>query len=119
MSIPWILETVEDPFENDNVLYSLEYLKKNFSVSSLGESKGFLITTDTSYLIIYFAVMEFYCSDEKEILLNCIFHGSGPSGNLRECRHIYWGEEGYTFYPNGILITEAFKKLSEYYDHLS
>jgi hypothetical protein len=26
--------------------------------------------------------------------------GEGILGNLRECRHTYWGDEGYLFYPS-------------------
>lgn len=50
---------------------------------------------------------------------NRVFHGSGPSGSLRELRHTYWGEpdnSGYIFYPNGKLIAAAFEALKEWFD---
>lgn len=48
-----------------------------------------------------------------------VFHGSGPSGALRELRHTCWGEKdngGYIFYPNGKLIADAFAKLERWFD---
>jgi hypothetical protein len=54
--------------------------------------------------------------------VGCVFWGDGPSGNLRECRHTFWGEEdngGYIFYPSGLLIAAAFKRLSEFFDDMA
>lgn len=48
-----------------------------------------------------------------------VFHGSGPSGALRELRHTFWGESensGYIFYPSAKLITDAFKQLQRWFD---
>lgn len=44
------------------------------------------------------------------------FCGEGPSGNLRELRHTYWGKDGYIFYVNAELITSAFAALREWFD---
>jgi len=48
--------------------------------------------------------------------MSVVFHGSGPSGALRELRHTYWGENGYIFYPHGALIASAFAALKEWFD---
>lgn len=53
---------------------------------------------------------------ERHILL---FHGSGPSGSLRECRHTYWGEvdnAGYIHYPNFATIESALRELRRWFD---
>ncbi len=69
-----------------------------------------------------FAVMDFYSEEYKTKITDytCLFHGEGPSGSLRECRHTYWGErgDGYIFYPNGKVIADAFVKLSAFYDEM-
>jgi hypothetical protein len=46
------------------------------------------------------------------------FRGSGPSGSLRECRHIWWGErpDGYTHCLNFALVEAAFRELRRWYD---
>jgi hypothetical protein len=48
--------------------------------------------------------------------LQVVFHGSGPSGALRELRHTHWGEGGYVFYPNAKLIAAAFAALTRWFD---
>lgn len=48
--------------------------------------------------------------------MSVVFHGNGPSGALRELRHTYWGENGYIFYPHGVLIASAFEALREWFD---
>lgn len=45
-----------------------------------------------------------------------VFHGSGPSGGLRECRHIWWGDDGYTYYLNFALVEQAFAALRRWFD---
>lgn len=49
----------------------------------------------------------------------CIFHGDGVAGSLRECRHTRWGVDGsggYIFNPPGPLIAAAFMRLAEFFD---
>lgn len=69
---------------------------------------------------IRFAVLEFATSDTDDAneFDHLLFYGEGPGGALRECRHTYWGEDGYIFYPNGVLISAAFRELSEFFDEL-
>lgn len=48
-----------------------------------------------------------------------VFHGSGPSGALRELWHTTWGEDdtpGYLHSPSAKLITEAFHQLRRWFD---
>ncbi len=57
-------------------------------------------------------------SDNSNTLVDVIFHGEGPTGSLRECRHIWWGQcgDGYTFYLPGQAVISALKELGKYYD---
>lgn len=45
-----------------------------------------------------------------------LFHGSGVSGALRECRHTYWGEDGYVHYLNFAVVEAAFRELRRWFD---
>ena len=45
-----------------------------------------------------------------------VFHGEGFAGALRECRHTWWGDEGYVFYPSPELLASAFAALTEWFD---
>lgn len=44
-----------------------------------------------------------------------VFHGEGYAG-LRECRHTWWGEDGYLYYPDPELISAAFVELRQWFD---
>jgi hypothetical protein len=98
-------------------------VKERFRVEDL--PKGFFVFDDKD-LWVKFAVLEYiggFIDNDGETLTEgkCIFYGEGPSGNLRECRHTYWGEDdsgGYIFYPHGQLIIAAFKRLSEFFDDM-
>ncbi len=63
---------------------------------------------------------ESYVTDQYEprtpAYYSVLFHGDGPSGSLRELRHTTWGESGYIYYPNGLLISDAFKHLARWFD---
>lgn len=48
--------------------------------------------------------------------MEVLFHGSGPSGSLRELRHTNWGEDGYIFDPDMSIIGAAFTALGEWFD---
>lgn len=67
---------------------------------------------------VSFVVFEFHSSDAdgKNKRLARVFHGSGPSGSLRELRHTHWGDDGYVFYPSAKTIAEAFAHLAKWFD---
>lgn len=72
-------------------------------------------------LFVQFAVFEFSSSPYHDAEVantqySLLFYGEGPSSSLRECRHTWWGEEGYVFYPDAALITDALEKLKKWFD---
>ncbi len=84
---------------------------------------GYIVLDDAD-LWVRFAILEFVTEYDSEdgrrvTEATCLFYGEGPSGNLRECRHTYWGDDsGYIFYPSGLLITAAFRRLSDFFDDM-
>lgn len=109
--------------ENGDVVYPLDKARAKYVVREIVPDCWLVLdhlpTDDNIWL--HFAVLDFNRSDGdgKNVLADCIFHGEGPVGNLRECRHTYWGENGYVFYPNGKRIAAAFKALAEFYDDMA
>ena len=65
-----------------------------------------------------FCFLEFmsYHSEKEKYEVDIIMHGCGPINGLNECRHTYWGKEGYMFYPNKKYIETALNWLKKYYD---
>lgn len=120
--IDW-LDSVENRINaDDQPLYPLDLAKAKYDVRELIPDTGWLVifhdTSGGSWL--RFAVLRFAVSEVggRDIQTAIVFHGEGPSGSLRECRHTYWGEDGYLFYPDGPVIVAALKALSEFYDDL-
>lgn len=108
---------------NDHTFSYLK-LKEKFELEKLDcPGDAWLVTyfKDSDQFWLDFAVMEFSSQicGEDEIELTVLFHGCGPTNGLQECRHTYWGREGYIFYPNGPTIAAAFKALSKYYDDMA
>lgn len=105
--------------------YALDELRKKFDVREL--PGGWLVLKHDSTFgnWMQFTVLQFATSnsDGSNEFGSIVFYGDGPGGkpdeSLRECRHTYWGEDGYIFYPNGKLISSAFAALSEFYDELA
>jgi hypothetical protein len=77
---------------------------------------AWLLVRDVDGLTKHFAVFEFLAKSDDTTEHIMIFHGTGPSGGLRECRHIYWGEGGYTFCLRFALVEAAFRELRRWYD---
>lgn len=87
----------------------------------LGTNAWLLVKTDGIH--VKFGVFTFHdgpatvggrvVDPERHLLL---FHGEGPSGALRECRHTWWGENGYVHYPHFATIEAAFRELRRWFD---
>lgn len=113
MKIDWLESFLND---KDEIVYSLDKIPVAYEIREI--TNGWVVLNWHDETWLKFAVLEFNHSDGdgSNTVTTPVFHGEGPSGSLRECRHTYWGYDGYIFYPNGQLITEAFKVLSEFYD---
>lgn len=103
MKIDWLESFLND---KDEIVYSLDKIPVAYEIREI--TNGWVVLNWHDETWLKFAVLE---SDGSSV-----FHGEGPSGSLRECRHTYWGYDGYIFYPNARLITDAFRVLSEFYD---
>lgn len=116
MSCTWL-----DPVNKDdnNIYYSLDNIKTKHEVRNLDDhDSGYLVLDNKEEDWLRFAVLEFVSSkyDGTDVKVNMVFHGDGPSNNLRELRHTWWGNEGYLFYPNFKTIKSALDMLLEFYD---
>ncbi len=104
--------------ERDHFVYRVGEIPTTNEIRRL--PGGWLVLNHDGAPWLKFAVLEFFSSapDRSDEQVTCLFHGEGPSGSLRECRHTWWGEngDGYCFYPNGPLITAALKELSTFFD---
>jgi hypothetical protein len=73
--------------------------------------------------IVEFAALEFFTSPINRVgleglLCTVLVHGSGPSMSpeFRECRHTYWGDDGYIYYLNAKHIRAVLDWLERHFD---
>lgn len=106
---------------NDNIYFLDDFQASELQVEQLNDNlwvvHNYKVNKD-NYCWLEFAFFEFNSSDGdgSNIELTMMMNGNGPVGSLKECRHTYWGKEGYMFYPNRTHINAALKWLSAYYD---
>jgi hypothetical protein len=69
---------------------------------------------DEHKLHVTWALLESVGADRYQL----VAHGAGPSGNLREPRHTFFGHEadGYVFYVRPKLLAWGFKILERWFD---
>lgn len=112
-------------FGQDNcndLLYKLDTLKENFQYEELIPESLWVMHNNNpdkdGYCSLDFAFFDFNSSDGdgSNVELNMIMYGWGPTGTLKECRHTYWGKDGYIFYPNKKKIEIILNWLSVYFD---
>jgi hypothetical protein len=116
------LKTYESDWKiNDScTMYDLEKLQLAYEMIPLNDSSWMLWDKDKDpgSIKVKFALFR-RCSsdmDGKNITLTLCMHGYGFLGGLNECRHTYWGEDGYIFYPNAKDIKAALDFLSQHFD---
>lgn len=109
----------EGPDHNGDDLFDLDAQTAVERVS-LADGDGWLLVNIRDELHIDFAVFDFAQGDANSggVRYHLLFRGCGPSGNLRECRHIYWrpAEDGYVFYAPFQVIIDAFTALRRWFD---
>jgi hypothetical protein len=125
-SPPWLV-SAKNPKYQENC-YNGHYIVEKITTPLVIEllPGGLIVIDQTNMLSVKFAVLtpvSGYVNDAGEVFTeaNCLMWGEGPSENLRECRHTYWGDEensGYIFYPSGPLITAVFERLSAFFDDM-
>ncbi len=102
--------------------YSLDRIQKAHTVISIGSDAWVILREETGTL--YFAVARFISSDSDglDVSVEVFWHGWGcgslNGSGLRECRHSYFGDDGYVFYIDGRIMSQAFKVLSTYFDEM-
>lgn len=111
----WLEKEIELSNTKDP-LFSLDKVKEKYTIKSINNNCWLVLNFIEEHWL-KFAILEFYSSkvDETDIKTIVLFHGEGSTG-LRECRHTWWGKEGYIFYPNGKNIAESLMALSEFFD---
>lgn len=108
------------------VVYPLEEARAKYEVQEICDNTWawLVLNWAPDRLLLKFAVLELYEAfldgEKKEVTLTTlVFYGEGPVGNLRECRHTWWGDDdGYLSFPSGRVIMAAFEALAEYYDEM-
>jgi hypothetical protein len=108
--------------DHTQAIYSLDEIKEKATEVIKLPSGGWLALykQDDGHEWYHYGLFQFAGAEsdgDKNTMVEKIFIGQGPSGNLREMRHTYFGEkDGYIFYLPMKMIREAFDVLSKYYD---
>jgi hypothetical protein len=115
-----VLDHNEDPMYADEEVRCKATTVIDLRVIDCGRPGGLLCVLEND-IHVSFVVLSFAEStvEGAQTMWHRVFHGSGPSGALRELRHTFWGDPnnaGYIFYPNAKLITEAFHHLNRWFD---
>lgn len=82
----------------------------------LGHDAVLLIQISDTFWV-RFAVLEWHYTGDEGPRHTMLFHGEGTAApNLRECRHVWWGEDGYTFHPPFDVVETALRHLRRWFD---
>ncbi len=104
----------KDPFGSDYDVYRVGDQGADELIDLGGQAVLAVKVTDG--LHVDFAVFDWLTTDGADHNHIMLFHGSGPSGALRECRHIYWGESGYVHFMNFAVVEAALRELRRWFD---
>jgi hypothetical protein len=115
--IEW-LTSVSDPLHPGETFYPASSLT-GFELVDLPNEGKLVLSWDKERFILKFTVLQWAMGSENgDAFYSCIFHGTGPTSRLRECRHTWWGDDGYVFYPDGNIIAAAFLELGKHFDQM-
>lgn len=108
--VPCIIEEGKDP------IYDFRYMKKHFTEIDLDTKDNTNLFVLVEDLKVSWALVRFHSSWDEEEWCSLIWSGCGLAGYLRECRHSYFGEEGYLFYAPLDAIANTATYLRKYFD---
>lgn len=104
---------------DDNV-YSLAAIRDRPGVVCKQVTKQCWLLTrlEENGVTLHFVAVEWYTESGGDTHVTALFGGNGPSGNLRELRHTYWGRDGdgYCFYLDVDNAVAALSALKEHFD---
>lgn len=113
----------KDTNELGDSLYALsEIRQQSTELINVHPAHWLALKFDKDSFWLKFALFGFSQSDlnstEENTKVYTVFEGEGPTGSLREMRHIYWGEDGkgYIFYLPGNAVIKSLEYLKKYYD---
>lgn len=111
----WIKLAKPSTLNPEKQAYYLSDLMKVGQLQQLGEHLWAIVVSSPEDWKEW-AIFEWQCSDENLVETTMLVSGCGPTGYLKECRHTYWGENGYIFYPNAEHLKLALNWLETMYE---
>lgn len=120
-----LIKVTDNERPNPTICYSLSNLKEIATeFIHLGNESHCLVVQVVDDFHISFGLFQFHHqSGSSDEFYSCILLGNGPSGVLREMRHIWWNPDeldlemkGYTFYLPGESVIKALEYLRKYFD---
>jgi hypothetical protein len=115
----WNSVLIQSEINDDDKVFPLSKCPEGFVIEALIKDKLWVCHNfkfSGGFMDFAFFDYSYLCDDSNETYTTLMMHGSGPSNNLRECRHTFWGEDGYIFYPQKSHIIAALDWLEKYYD---
>lgn len=107
---------ISSEVNDSDKVYSIDKLEELFEVQELENDVYFVLNKDEDHWMDFvFLTFSYSESDAGDVHAKLLMYGSGSTG-LRECRHTYWGEDGYIFYPDKKQIITVLTALEEFFD---
>lgn len=106
----------------DDVAYLLDDLKTIPGVTVTEPEKEcyLAVLPHDNGVTLSFACFEWVTEDDRDkdvkVFVKLLFTGEGTGSNLREMRHIWWGEDGYLFYMPLSKVIAALGELKKHFD---
>jgi hypothetical protein len=111
-----LLKNVPFTEENDYKQYEINDLKSLPSKLEMLDRTDVIVLYTIEEHWMTFCFLAWSASSGDESWYTPLWHGMGPTGSLRECRHSYIGEDGYVFYVKKQDFIAVLDWLSQHYD---
>lgn len=109
-------EISREEYNEKEFIYKLEDLKQNFDNVEILSEEYFIVAYNNSDCWYDFYFFEWNSTSDEGQYFKEYAKVSGPSDNLRECRHTYFQNEGYIFYLEKKKMLLFIEFLERYYD---